>query len=508
MMIDGKTYSFTYHYENRLVEARYPDDLVIEFLYDGFGRRVITRVNGEGVRHIYDGYLIVQDRKERTDELVAEYTYFQGNIFKIKRGTTERWVYNYPEGGWPRHLFDNEGTRTDSFDMGWFGDVAYRYGTSDIGIGWAGGWTFAYDTAMPFVFIPESNEIWMPKLAKSLNPLVRSSWNIDLLSATSLPDPNDVTCCVTPVRKQERSSWIGPIDFPKPLGVPNTPGLEASETDASLTLSNCCKTGCDECECDDWISIFNIALKYRNVSQSFEQTFSAMPLFNNSSACCGSTINQNTFASFINMPMTSSGMRSFASCYKDAMLAIFNRAKFLLEESLDRSLLDAFCGDLCDYLISLGLEKLGQGDTKWLPEVKFLIDAVKKLFKKCKKYTPQYWCEYCCKSIFGYYHMKPSQFFSKLTWFGLQGALCALALENCGISKEENPADWAAYLNICMCMNGIIFDDLRKKPPSIVQNDEYINRLINYAWEQCSERLETGGYPPLNPRWGGYVPGG
>jgi len=70
--------------KNRLVEARYPDDLVIEFLYDGFGRRVITRVNGEGVRHIYDGYLIVQDRKERTDELVAEYTYFQGNIFKIK----------------------------------------------------------------------------------------------------------------------------------------------------------------------------------------------------------------------------------------------------------------------------------------------------------------------------------------------------------------------------------------------------------------------------------------
>ena len=57
---------------------------MIEFLYDGFGRRVITRVNGEGVRHIYDGYLIAQDRKERTDELVAEYTYFQGNIFKIK----------------------------------------------------------------------------------------------------------------------------------------------------------------------------------------------------------------------------------------------------------------------------------------------------------------------------------------------------------------------------------------------------------------------------------------
>ena len=65
MMIDDKTYSFTYDYENRLVEARYPDDLVIEFLYDGFGRRVITRVNGEGVRHIYDGYLIVQDPKER-----------------------------------------------------------------------------------------------------------------------------------------------------------------------------------------------------------------------------------------------------------------------------------------------------------------------------------------------------------------------------------------------------------------------------------------------------------
>jgi len=187
-----------------LVEARYPDDLVIEFLYDGFGRRVITRVNGEGVRHIYDGYLIVQDRKERTDELVAEYTYFQGNIFKIKRGTTERWVYNYPEGGWPRHLFDNEGTRTDSLDMGWFGDVAYRYGTSDIGIGWSGGWTFAYDTAMPFVFIAETNEIWLPKIGKRLNPIVRHSSTVNLMDSAWLGP-------TTPSKCDETSPTRGPV---------------------------------------------------------------------------------------------------------------------------------------------------------------------------------------------------------------------------------------------------------------------------------------------------------
>jgi len=165
---------------------------------------VITRVNGEGVRHIYDGYLIVQDRKERTDELVAEYTYFQGNIFKIKRGTTERWVYNYPEGGWPRHLFDNEGTRTDSIDMGWFGDVAYRYGTSDIGIGWAGGWTFAYDTAMPFVFIAETNEIWLPKIGKRLNPIVRHSSTVNLMDSAWLGP-------TTPSKCDETSPTRGPV---------------------------------------------------------------------------------------------------------------------------------------------------------------------------------------------------------------------------------------------------------------------------------------------------------
>jgi hypothetical protein len=231
-------------------------------------------VNGEGVRHIYDGYLIVQDRKERTDELVAEYTYFQGNIFKIKRGTTERWVYNYPEGGWPRHLFDNEGTRTDSIDMGWFGDVAYRYGTSEIGIGWAGGWTFAHDTAMPFVFIPESNEIWMPKLAKSLNPLVKSSFmpNVyvatrgsshasgccGMLTSTAKEDPNtDIPCPISTNRQPGFDIYIPPGTPIGPWGdvwlvgtepnyipvrSPNHPALGLTITTAETKFNNkCCE---------------------------------------------------------------------------------------------------------------------------------------------------------------------------------------------------------------------------------------------------------------------------
>jgi hypothetical protein len=73
------------------------------------------------VRYVYDGYNIIQERDERTDELITEYTYLQGNVFKQKRGTQAgsltRWFFNQPEGGYPNHMFGVDGTKTDSLDF-------------------------------------------------------------------------------------------------------------------------------------------------------------------------------------------------------------------------------------------------------------------------------------------------------------------------------------------------------------------------------------------------------
>jgi hypothetical protein len=80
------------------------------------------------VRYVYDGYNIIQERDERTDELITEYTYLQGNVSKQKRSTQAgfltRWFYNQPEGGYPNHVFGVDGTKTDSLDFGWFGELA------------------------------------------------------------------------------------------------------------------------------------------------------------------------------------------------------------------------------------------------------------------------------------------------------------------------------------------------------------------------------------------------
>jgi YD repeat-containing protein len=232
IVLGEDTYCYSYDYENRLIEARYPDNLVIEFVYDGLGRRTITRINGQGVRYVYDGYNVIQERDERTDELITEYTYLQGNVFKQKRGTEERWFYNQPEGGYPNHVFGVDGAKTDSLDFGWFGELAYHRGETQIALGWAGGWVFAQYSDMPFVLIPESNEVWLPKVAKSLNPLVKSSFSLNLYSATrgssnrsgccgmltsnAVEDPDtDVPCYKSTIRKPGVDIYI-PLDPVKP----------------------------------------------------------------------------------------------------------------------------------------------------------------------------------------------------------------------------------------------------------------------------------------------------
>ncbi len=153
------------------------------------------------MRFIYDGCNIIQERDERTDALIAEYTYFQGNVFKQKRGTEERWFYNQPEGGYPNHVFGVDGAKTDSLDFTWFGEVGYHRGSTDIGFGWAGGWVFAQGTDMPFVLLSESNEIWLPKLAKTLNPLVRSAGTVDLPGSADLDIGGEACQNASPTRK-------------------------------------------------------------------------------------------------------------------------------------------------------------------------------------------------------------------------------------------------------------------------------------------------------------------
>jgi hypothetical protein len=219
---------------------------VIEFVYDGLGRRTITRINGQGVRYVYDGYNIIQERDERTDELITEYTYLQGNVFKQKRGTEERWFYNQPEGGYPNHVFSVDGTKTDSLDFGWFGELAYHRGETQIALGWAGGWVFAQYSDMPFVLIPESNEVWLPKVAKSLNPLVRSSWGMSVDAGTGLSSYTGA--CEIPVRYPERETGTLPAPYPNPIRRPNMPGLTVGEADAELKLTD---SHCNSCNSDN-----------------------------------------------------------------------------------------------------------------------------------------------------------------------------------------------------------------------------------------------------------------
>jgi YD repeat-containing protein len=186
------TYTFRFDYHNRLIEANYPNNLLIQHEYDGLGRRVTTRINGEGVRYIYDGYKIVQERNVNSDALIAEYTWFEGKIFKQKRGIDERWIYTFPEGGAPRHMFDYAGVRTDSLEFSWMGELVFHEGVTDIGFGWAGGWVFAYDTDIPMVLFSESNEVWLPTLATSLNKAVLTSQSVNFVNGTAMDDYTNI----------------------------------------------------------------------------------------------------------------------------------------------------------------------------------------------------------------------------------------------------------------------------------------------------------------------------
>lgn len=87
----------------------------------------------------YDGLQRIQDRDERTGDLLAEYTYVQGQLHKWRTPSTEHWVFIELQGGWPRHLFDDAGVLTDSFDLDWNGQELLHQGTTDAPIGW-GGW--------------------------------------------------------------------------------------------------------------------------------------------------------------------------------------------------------------------------------------------------------------------------------------------------------------------------------------------------------------------------------
>jgi hypothetical protein len=102
---------------------------------------------------------------------------------------------------------------------------------------------------MPFVLIPESNEVWLPKVAKSLNPLAKSSFSMNLYSATrgssnrsgccgmltsnAVEDPDtDVPCYKSTIRKPGVDIYIPlyPVkpddgDIYKPPKLPTGPPI-------------------------------------------------------------------------------------------------------------------------------------------------------------------------------------------------------------------------------------------------------------------------------------------
>lgn len=103
------------------------------------GIEVVYREGVPVIELAYDGLQRIQDRDERTGDLLAEYTYVQGQLHKWRTPSTEHWVFIELQGGWPRHLFDDAGVLTDSFDLDWNGQELLHQGTTDAPIGW-GGW--------------------------------------------------------------------------------------------------------------------------------------------------------------------------------------------------------------------------------------------------------------------------------------------------------------------------------------------------------------------------------
>gem|GEM_PF-5309400 len=120
-----------------------------EFGYDGLGRRVWTQSNqgnGNGSWFIYDGDQLVQERDFRSDNLVVEYAwgpttgapaiFYQNRI--VADVPQERWIYTSPQGGFPRHLFDDTGAITDTFQYSSFGELVFHDGSTEVDFGWRG----------------------------------------------------------------------------------------------------------------------------------------------------------------------------------------------------------------------------------------------------------------------------------------------------------------------------------------------------------------------------------
>jgi len=114
------------------------------------------------------------------------------------------------------------------------------------------------------VMMPESNEVWMPKLGKSLNPMARKSWVLNFyqgtrggnissgcgtmgVTASTGVDPNTgQPCVITTVRTPARVTWAGQAQVLRRVRSSNMSIIDPGDYDESMTLPKCCENEEDD----------------------------------------------------------------------------------------------------------------------------------------------------------------------------------------------------------------------------------------------------------------------
>jgi RHS repeat-associated protein len=111
--------------------------MTASFTYDGDGNRVEKNVNGTQTRYMVDGnnltgYAQVVEELDAANTVQVVYTYGLDLISQSRKGLLS-WTtsyYGYDATGSTRMLFDESGTRTDSYTYEAFGTIIKRTGTT------------------------------------------------------------------------------------------------------------------------------------------------------------------------------------------------------------------------------------------------------------------------------------------------------------------------------------------------------------------------------------------
>ncbi|MDC0740845.1 RHS repeat-associated core domain-containing protein [Polyangium mundeleinium] len=132
---DGKQWDYRWNALGQLIEVLLPDDRIVQFAYDAFGRRVAKRVEGEVRRFIWDGDELVHEVPEATP--LVTWVFEPGTFAPLAKGEGER-RYGV--------LADHLGVRLALVDEdgapAWVGEL-------DV---WGEVWTQVDETANPWRF--------------------------------------------------------------------------------------------------------------------------------------------------------------------------------------------------------------------------------------------------------------------------------------------------------------------------------------------------------------------